>query len=55
MVELYDARKNLILSTDEERMLTLEAGNYTLAVGRCSGEGLCYRWNTLDYRVELQP
>lgn len=55
VVELYDARKNLILATDEEQSLALEAGRYTLAVGRCARDGLCYSWDTLDYRVELQP
>jgi len=53
-VELYDARKNLIVSTDEEVEVDLEAGDYTLAVGRCSADGWCYNWDSLAYRIELR-
>jgi hypothetical protein len=52
--EIYDDRKILILSTDEERNLQLSPGAYTLVVGRCNNEGRCYRSETLEYEVQLK-
>ena len=52
--EIYDDRKILILSTDEERTLQLSPGAYTLVVGRCNNEGRCYRSETLEYEVQLK-
>ncbi|MEM6584032.1 MAG: hypothetical protein AAF699_22350 [Pseudomonadota bacterium] len=53
-VEVYDAAKNLLTSTDEPVTLELTAGEYTVAVGRCSAQGNCYGWDNLSYKVELR-
>ncbi len=53
-VELFDADKQLLLSTDETATIDLPPGDYTLTVGRCSDQRWCYNWDSLDYELRLQ-
>ena len=53
-VEIYDSKKKLLVETDSERDIYLDAGNHTISVGRCSSDGWCYTLDSLDYSVELR-